>query len=295
MAFDIVETTLNSAVASGGTITFSYPANRLAGYYRGGDGHRLVARGLMSTFAWPSQFTIAFGANIVVTYNGSTTIPAGSVVRLELQAPGDRDNVDFVPGDARHTLLSTVYVPYGAVSALAAATVVNAQAVANTNPVTKTAAIVTLDVPRVLSAVSSSASDTAITVTITGADEYGRPMVERIALNGTTTVPGLKAFKTVSTVVASGAMAGNLSVGQTKVLGLPCFLSDAGMRIASLEDGAVATAGTYVAGSTAVQTLTTGDVRGTWSPNANPNGTIQFACILLVDNPNNRGRAQFAG
>lgn len=293
MASEIVRTTLNAAVASGGTITFSYPANRLAGSYRGADGHKLLARGLMASFDWPSQFTIAFGANIVVTYNGSTTIPAGTEVSLELQLPGDYTNVDNVPSSARYTLLTPVYVPYGAVSAAAAATVVNAQAVAGTAAVTKTAAIVTLDVPRVLNAVSSSASDTAITVTITGTDEYGAAMKERIALNGTSTVPGLKAFKTITTVNASGAMVGNLSVGQTKILGLPFVLRDAGLRVESLEDGAAATAGTYVAGSTAVQTLTTGDVRGTWSPNGTPNGTVQFACVVLTDNPNDRGRAQF--
>jgi hypothetical protein len=72
MATKIVRTTVSSAVASGGTITFSYPSGYDEGSMRGTYGHTLYSRGLMTTFAFPSQFTIAFGASVVVTYNGST-------------------------------------------------------------------------------------------------------------------------------------------------------------------------------------------------------------------------------
>ena len=62
MAFDIVRTTVSSAVASAGTITFAYPAGKDAGRYRGSSQHVLYSKGLMAYFANPSQFTIAFGA-----------------------------------------------------------------------------------------------------------------------------------------------------------------------------------------------------------------------------------------
>jgi hypothetical protein len=71
------------------------------------------------------------------------------------------------------------------------------------------------------------------------------------------------------------------------------FLPAAGLVIGELASGAVPTAGTTVAGDTTKATATTGDVRGTYAPNGTPNGTLSFQLLVALDNPGNRGVAQF--
>jgi len=94
MSFDVVTTSLASAVASAGTITLAYPTGRSAGDYTGAHAHKMYAMG--ANFAAPNDFTVAFGATIVVTYNGSTTIPAGTTVRFQFDQLGSDDGVNEV-------------------------------------------------------------------------------------------------------------------------------------------------------------------------------------------------------
>jgi hypothetical protein len=53
--------------------------------------------------------------------------------------------------------------------------------------------------------------------------------------------------------------------------------------------------GTFVAGVTAVATATTGDVRGTYTPSATPDGTLGYQLVVWATDPANRGVAQYAG
>ena len=55
------------------------------------------------------------------------------------------------------------------------------------------------------------------------------------------------------------------------------------------------TAGTIVAGSNATPTATTGDVRGTYDPNAACNGSLDFKLVALVRSASYKGLAQYAG
>lgn len=285
--FDTLRQTLSGPVASGGTITFAYPAGRRAGFYRGGTDHTLFASGTL--FTSPANFTVAFGASITVTYNGATTIPAGSEVALQLNYPGDYSNVDNVSDRDRFSLMSSVYIPYGAVAAASANAVCLSQSLnAGVDGTLNGAAAAGFDVPR---NVVAAWTGTAV-ITVTGVDEFGQTVVESSASG--TSFTGTKAMVRVTRVRVSANVTG-LTVGTGAVLGLPFFLANAGQRLVSLEDGAAATAGTVVAGATATPTATTGDVRGTWAPNSAPNGTIQFALIVLTDNPQNRGARQFAG
>lgn len=170
--------------------------------------------------------------------------------------------------------------------------VVNAQAVAGAGAVTTTTAnnttvtglnggnpVVTLDVPRALQYVSSNSGDTTQTVTVSGYDQYKQAMTEVVTLNGVTAVIGKKAFVYVSTVTASAALTGNLSVGTSNVLGLPMAVDagdyDAAVKVISAAQ--TADAGTLVfADRTTPATTSTGDVRGTYTPAAAPNGTTQY-------------------
>lgn len=296
MSFDIVRTTVSAAVASGGTITFAYPAGKDVGSYRGSAQHVLYSRGLMASFANPSQFTIAFGANPVVTYNGSTTIPAGTEVSLQLNYVGADYKVPAaLPSTIRPKVLGARLVDFGAVDAAAANNIWTSAALTaagSVTPVAPTGALVsggiaTLDVPR---NVVAAWTNTAV-VTVFGFDEYGVAMRQSSASG--TSLTGTKAFKTVTGISTSADVTG-LTVGTGVVLGLPFHIPyAAGSVLKEIQDGANATAGTFVAGVNTVATATTGDVRGTWAPNGTPNGTINFATVLLTDDPNYRGVAQF--
>lgn len=291
MKFDTIRQTLSAAVANAGTITFSYPEGRRAGFYRGGTGHKLFANGTL--FTSPADFTITFNANIVVTYNGSTTIPAGAEVALQVNWPGDYGNVDNVSNSDRFSLMSAAYIPFGAVAAADADGVCASQsgtaATAMTiNGALASGGVATFDVPRnVVAAWTGTA-----TLTVTGTDEYGATVVETSGSG--TSMAGKKAFKTITSVVPSANIT-SATVGTGDVLGLPFFVANAGQHIVSLEDGAATTAGTLVAGDASTPSATTGDVRGTWDPNAAANGTVQFALLVLTDDPSNRGATQYGG
>jgi len=157
---------------------------------------------------------------------------------------------------------------------------------------------VTLDVPRGVQVDSSDAGDTTQTVTITGTDVYGQAMKETIALNGTTDVLGLKAFKTITQVAVSAVMAGNLTVGTTTKLGLPYRPVRGGFIRGRLGED-TSDAGTYVAPIRTTSTATSADVRGTYAPAGTLNGTNVFTVAIAVANgPNDSdafGIAQFNG
>ena len=157
-------------------------------------------------------------------------------------------------------------------AALSATAVCAAQAVAaagnaTINGASATGGVATFDVARNVSIVSSSASDTTQTVTVTGTDYYGQAQTSRLTINGTTTVNGLKSFKTITQVAVSALFVGNLSVGSTDIFGLPYRVTDAGYLLRTGWNNTVAdNAGTFTAADTATASVTTGDVRGTFLP-----------------------------
>ena len=130
------------------------------------------------------------------------------------------------------------------------------------------------DVARCLVIVSTT-TDTTQAVLITGTDQYGAPLVESIDFNGTTPVVGLKAFKTVTSIVLDIDLAGDPDIGDSDTIGL-------NYRVDSLDDLDFTTqggdakalgagAGTLVvADTTSPATAITGDVRGTIAVDAAP-------------------------
>lgn len=296
--FDVVTLQLSGDVASSGTFNVSYPTNRSAGDYTGAYAHKMYAMG--ADFAAPGDFTVAFGAsNITVTYNGATTIPEGSVVRLHLDRLGaDRGRSDAtIPGNV---IPAPVYL-----IDLGSPVAAKADGILDGVPATDTVQTYdsddwaagfdgVLDVPRGLVATGSDGADHVVTVT--GTDVNGNVMVESITLNGTDAVAGKKAFKTVTGVsVAAGASGDTVDLGWTDVLGLPVFLPSGVYVLAELEDGNVASAGTIVAGVTSAATATTGDVRGTYDPNTAADGSTAFALLVSLPDPSGQGVPQYAG
>lgn len=115
------------------------------------------------------------------------------------------------------------------------------------------------------------------TVTVRGRDYLGQPMAENLVGTGAASVVGKKAFKSIDNITTSvGVAATTLNLGYGNVLGLPYAFLNVN---AEIMDGAIAAAGTFVAGSNTVQTATTTDPRGTYLPASVPNGARELAIV----------------
>jgi len=292
MSFDTVSGTLASAVASAGTFTVGYPTNRDDGDYQGGYAHVLIAIGGVFT-AVAGDISLAFGAsNITVTYNGSTTLPAGTDFRLQIDKAGSASSFSTPLADTgKMGRLFPVLINLGAPLTADADGVCASQAINTTGTINGALAsggVATFDVPRNVVA----AWTTTATLTVTGTDIDGNVLVETSGSG--TSMAGKKAFKTITAVESSTGITG-ATVGTGDVLGLPVFLENTGHVLGEMEDGAAATAGTLVAGVSTAATATTGDVRGTYDPNSAANGAKDFQLIAFVSDPSYKGVTQYGG
>lgn len=146
-----------------------------------------------------------------------------------------------------------------------------------------------LDAPRNLTAAATHASSVvAMTIVVTGLDEYKQAMVEQldIAATGTSqTDAGKKAFKYIRSIAitaAADAEANTLNMGFGDVFGLPFKLSKKSLVLAANADGSVEDF-TLVVGDATTATATTGDVRGTFDPTTAADASVNFAVAYVVD------------
>lgn len=145
--------------------------------------------------------------------------------------------------------------------------------------------VATLDMPRNVQVVSTSANDTTLTSTITGTDAYGITLVETITYTGTTAAQGLKAFKTVTNVAVSASTAGTVSAGPGDVFGSPYYFANSGSIQGFWDATWNSGSATITAGTTATATATTGDVRGTYKPATASNGTRSLTLWIYIEDP----------
>lgn len=140
------------------------------------------------------------------------------------------------------------------------------------------------DVPRNLR-FTSAGNDTGITFTVAGFDVYGVPMSETITGANAGIASGAKAFYSVTTITASGASAGNVSIGTGDVLGIPYFVRDRGLVIrAGYNNTLAADAGTFTPAVSTTPSATTGDVRGTYTPSSATDGSKRLVLALFIEN-----------
>jgi hypothetical protein len=326
MSFVILDATPSSDVASGATITFAYPDGYDAGSFYAGYGHKLNVRGLQTVFSAPADFTVAFTTLATVTYNGDTAIPAGTLVQLQAEVLGQADGEPKFDRDSLRSSAGLVsIVRLGApltadtdsmIKAATSTELPDTETITYTpdtdatSPTDGVGPVVTIngvdywemDVPRNVHCTTTHASSiVAMTIVATGLDEYGEAMSETIsvAATGTSEVDqGVKAFKHVRSIAitaASDAAANTINIGFGDVLGLPVFLAEKALIVRELQDGALATAGTALAGVTSVATATTGDVRGTYDPNAACDGSKVFHLVVVQADPTFFGVDQYAG
>lgn len=235
--FDTIQHTLSAAVATSGTFTVSYPANRSAGTYTGAHKHKMLALG--AEFTAPDGFTLTFDAsNITVTYLGTTTLPAGTTLRLQVdrlgtdnRAPEDvKVNEQIVRAPVHIMSLGSPATADADGVAASQSVAANASFVLNGALVQNGVAV--FDTPR---NVVAAWTTTAI-LTITGYDVDDQLVVEKSASG--TSHTGEKAFKKVISVTSSASIT-SATVGTGTVIGLPFFVPDAGYVIAEMKDGAL--------------------------------------------------------
>lgn len=290
---ETVSTTLGSAVGNGASFNVSYPANRSAKYYLGGARQRLRSDGIRTLHATAGEFLIAFGSsNMTVTLTTGIALPLGAVVYLDLDRAESDTFTDDLASPSKMMLMQTVALHFGAPATASANAIVLSQActaagglATGINGALAASGVATIPTPR---NVVAAWTNTAV-VTIEGFDEYGVKLTESSASG--TSLTGKKAFARVTKVTTSADITG-LTVGTGNVLGLPVFLPDLPSVLKELQDGTAPTAGTFVAGDQTAATATTGDVRGTWAPNATPNGTRVYEAIVALRSIGYKGRAQ---
>ncbi len=293
MSFKRVESYAGSAVVTSGTITFSYPANTNAGSFTA-FGHKLWVDKFQRLLESPTDFSVSFGAsNITVTYLGSTTIAAGARLDAQFNTLGvDDSKTKIIPAVDGVNAFQALNVVLGAPIAADADGVCASQAGTAATPMTINGAltsggVATFDVPRNVVA----AWTTSAVLTIKGTDAFGNAITESSASG--TSHAGKKAFKTITSVVPSVNITG-ATVGTGDVLGLPVFLPGTAYVLKEIQDGAAATAGTVVGGVSTLATATTGDVRGTYDPNAACDGAKVFSLLVATGDINYKGVAQYS-
>jgi len=184
--------------------------------------------------------------------NGRTGARVDPTVKLDLGAPDADDANGFIETQNLTALgVASVATPATAVGAIAEAALAGV-----------------CDVPR---NIVGAWTGTAV-LTINGTDEYDEVMSENSASG--TSHTGKKAFKTVTDISVSGDVTA-LTVGTGDVLGLPYVLTSEQDVLAFYADSTEEKlAATFVAAVGTVATATTGDIRGTVSPNTGPDGSV---------------------
>lgn len=168
-----------------------------------------------------------------------------------------------------------------AANAVCASQSVAGEGALTVNGASASGGVATFDYARTVNIDTSSANNTTQVITVTGTDYWGQAQTEAITCNGTSTVNGDKAFKTISAVSSNAALTGTITVGNNDTFGLPYRVTDAGYLIRVGWAGALAEdAGTFVAADTAAATATTGDVRGTYTPSSAANGSRRLVIAI---------------
>lgn len=231
-----------SAVAVNGTFTAAYPTDTTAGDFAS-YGHKIFARGLQAYFTQDNgQISVSFGASdITVTYKGSTSIPANSMIVCEFNIAGKADAPKDIVDPKRAVFANLMKLDLGAPDTADADGIVESQDLTSAGVYSTLAfngvygdpygnAYAILDVPR---NVVASWTGTAI-LTVTSEDEYGDVIVEKSGSG--TSFTGKKAVKRITSIAVSANVT-SLTVGTGDVLGLPVFVEKVGQILGELKDG----------------------------------------------------------
>lgn len=152
---------------------------------------------------------------------------------------------------ATGTLSPVALVKYSLAPALADVDAIHAAITQTASPQTITTGIGTFDYPRTVT-ITGNASGNAGDVVISGTNFAGTAITDTIALSGTSTVQGAKAFKTVTSIaVPAETHAGtdSLTIGFGAKIGFPVIITNASQVVAKSFNNSV-DAGTVTASAT---------------------------------------------
>lgn len=148
-----------------------------------------------------------------------------------------------------------------------------------------------LDVPRAVKlSVSHGSSIVALSLVVSGFDEYGQPMTETLAVTATgtaKTATGKKAFKYILSYAftsAGNATADTANLAWADIFGLPYRVLHV-ERVIPFGNGIIDVAGTVTAADDTTATATTGDPRGTYAPASASDGTKRYSCWITPSDP----------
>jgi len=142
-----------------------------------------------------------------------------------------------------------------------------------------------LDTPRTVTITTGGSAITASVFTVSGYDIYGASMTEAISVpvTASTTTTGKKAFKQIVSITPSVTNTNTVSAGISNVYGLPVRVTDvAYIGTVKWAQTLAQDAGTFVAAVQGNSSTTTGDVRGTYAPSSNANGTYRLVMGILM-------------
>jgi hypothetical protein len=298
-----VEVVLSADLANGDTFTVNYPQGTSRTNFVRGVNHAMMSTG-GGLYLAPTGIGVALNAtNVTISYRGASIIPAGTKLFVMLDGGQLTFGQDVVaPTRVKAITYKGVgpglyLMELGNPVASAPAGICASQTVLAATP---TGALLNgsllangqmiLDVPR---NVVAAWTNTAV-LTVDGFDEYDVAMREQ-SVSGVV-FTGVKAFKRITRVTVSADVTG-LTVGTSKVLGLPVYLPGNANIVREIENLSVPAAGVILAGlaKTTLSTATTPDVRGTYAPSSNPDGSRAYALLCWLESPAHLGNPQFAG
>lgn len=194
----------------------------------------------------------------LVSVDGSLSVSLTQIVKIDMGA--------VVTADANGFIVSQDLTTLGVFSVSATAAVAIAAA----------ALAGIADVPR---NVVAAWTGTAI-LTVTGTDVYGEVMSESSASG--TSFTGKKAFKNITDISVSADVTA-LTVGTGVVLGIPFVLTGEYDVLAFYADTTEEKlAATFAAAVGTTASATTGDVRGTVSPDTTPDSSVHYYLWMHV-------------
>lgn len=148
-----------------------------------------------------------------------------------------------------------------------------------------------LDVPRNLSLnVTHATSIVAVSITVSGFDEFGAAISETLAVTatGTTkTTAGKKAFKWILSYAITSAgdtTADTLNLGWGNVFGLRYRTTDKN-QVIGMTNGVPDYTQTIVVADDTAPSATTGDARGTFAPSVAPDAAKTYAVWQVPSDP----------
>jgi len=295
MPFVPMNVILDHPLPKNSTLSLPYPEGKNEGHFFGAVNHTVSIDGVF--FRSPRDFTLITQPDrVVFVWQGEMTLPASSLLHMQLEIPGGDFYYDAKVGI---TVLNMVHSPLFMVNLAAPAADDEGYWVQPT-PVNevRSLTLAQTQIPTARNVIIHTENDNShCTFVIEGEDIYRRAVLEKITASSTGKAEGGKAFARINRITPSHPCNGKIQIGTGNKLGLPVFLPSPGYLIREIINGVTVTGGTVVSGETAIPTATTGDRRGTYTPpptiTLDNKQSIHLLLSLLA--PGNIGIPDYAG